>query len=420
MSKLSRIPALAPFGGRDYRRLWSGDLLTSWAFEMENIILSWYILVETGSVVLLALYGSLIYLGTLVSPMFGVVGDRIGHRNLLTGMRLSYAALAAVIATLGLAGLLNPIVVLCIVACIGLIRPSDLGVRAALVSAIVPAPQLMAATSLARTTVESARITGAIAGALLVATLGMSYAYVAITLFYLLGALATRRVAPPPPKPVVRDAAGDVVKAASPWRDLKEGILYVWRSPQLLACMLIAFMVNLTAYPMSNGLLPYVAREIYNIDQTGLSYLVAGFAGGGLIGSVILSVMGTRVRAGRMTLIFILIWYVMLLGFSRMPTPATGFVMLMIAGACQTLSLVSLSVLLLRTSDERYRGRVMGVRMLAIYGLPMGLMISGPLLAYLGFVATSTLYVAIGIACILLIAWRWWQHLWPLSAKANA
>ncbi len=419
MSKLSRISALAPFQVRDYRRLWCGDLLTSWAFEMENIILGWYILVETGSVVLLALYGSLIYLGTLVSPMFGVMGDRIGHRNLLTGMRLSYACLAAVIAALGLAGNLSPIVVLCIVGVIGMIRPSDLGVRAALVSAIVPPAQLMPATSLARTTVESARITGAIAGAYLVAQLGMSHAYIAIALFYLLGALATQRVQPPPPRQILRDAAGDVMAHPSPWRDLKEGIVYVWRAPQLLACMLIAFIVNLTAYPMSNGLLPYVAREIYKIDQTGLSYLVAGFAGGGLIGSIALSVMGTRVRAGRMTVVFVLIWYVMLLAFSRMPTPATGFAVLMVAGACQTLSLVSLSVLLLRTSEERYRGRVMGVRMLAIYGLPTGLMLSGPLLASQGFVATSTLYVAFGTACVLRRCWRWWRYLWPLDAKAN-
>ena len=37
----------------------------------------------------------------------------------------------------------------------------------------------------------------------------------------------------------------------------------------------IAFLANLTAYPLSNGLLPYVAREIYGTNQTGLGYLSA-------------------------------------------------------------------------------------------------------------------------------------------------
>jgi hypothetical protein len=82
--------ALAPFGVRSSRFQWPADLLTSWAFEMEMLVLGWFVLVETGSVLLLTLYGSLLYLGTLVAPMIGVVGDRIGHRVVLLGTRSTY------------------------------------------------------------------------------------------------------------------------------------------------------------------------------------------------------------------------------------------------------------------------------------------------------------------------------------------
>ena len=44
------------------------------------------------------------------------------------------------------------------------------------------------------------------------------------------------------------------------------------------------------------------------------------------------------------------------------------------AGACQSTSMLALSMLLLRSSDQRFRGRIMGVRMLAIYTLPLGLL----------------------------------------------
>jgi len=183
--------------------------------------------------------------------------------------------------------------------------------------------------------------------------------------------------------------------------------------------MMVAFMANLTAYPLSNGMLPYVAREVYHVDQTGLSYLVAGFAGGGLIGAVILSLLGPAAMAGRFTIIFALLWYVMLLVLAQMPTLVSGFLFLVGAGACQTLSLVSLSVLLLRTADERFRGRIMGVRMLAIYGLPVGLMASGALIDRIGYVATTSLYAVVGIVSIIAIAIRWWPHLWPASAQVN-
>src|ERR1700740_1210785 len=46
------------------------------------------------SVLLLTLLASLNYVGTLVAPVFGAVGDRIGHRDLLAAMRAAYAVLA--------------------------------------------------------------------------------------------------------------------------------------------------------------------------------------------------------------------------------------------------------------------------------------------------------------------------------------
>ena len=105
---MSRFAALAPFQTRSFRFQWPADLLTSWAFEMEGIILGWYILVETGSVLLLTLFASLLYLGTLVAPLFGVSGDRIGQRNLLFGMRTIYMILAATLMTLAFTGILSP------------------------------------------------------------------------------------------------------------------------------------------------------------------------------------------------------------------------------------------------------------------------------------------------------------------------
>ena len=73
---------------------------------METLILGWYVLVETQSVVLLTVFASLTYIGTLIAPMFGVVGDRIGHRDLLAMMRATYAVLAGTLMTLALTGYL--------------------------------------------------------------------------------------------------------------------------------------------------------------------------------------------------------------------------------------------------------------------------------------------------------------------------
>ena len=419
MSATSRVPALAPFQVRSFRFQWPADLATSWAFEMETLILSWYVLVETRSVLMLTLYASLQYGGTLFAPMFGVAGDRLGHRNLLCAMRAVYTMLATTLMTLTFLGVLTPVLVLVIAGMMGMVRPSDLGVRATLIGDTMPSDRLMGAMSIQRTTQDSARIAGALTGAGLVAVLGMGVAYIVVVSFYAISFLLTLKAGSAAPARVPAVVDGNVSARPSPWRDLKAGIVYVWTTPYLLGVMCIAFLVNLTAYPMVNGLLPYVAKAIYLTDQTGLGYLAASFAGGALLGSLVLSRIGHAIRPGRMMLVFCAVWYVTVLLFVQMPSLASGIPALMVAGLAQSLCMVPMSAMLLRNTSARFRGRVMGIRMLMIYGVPIGLLTSGPLISRFGYHTTASVYAMIGLAVTLLIAVRWHADLWRLDAPAN-
>ena len=385
---------------------------------METLILGWYVLVETRSVLLLTLFASLSYVGTLVAPMFGVVGDRIGHRDLLAMMRAAYAVQAATLMTLALTGHLTPLYVMIIVAIMGLVRPSDLGVRGALVANIMPHELLIGAISISRTTMDTARIAGALSGAGLFAALGMGPAYVAIVSLYVVAMLLTLCVvAPAHPHPV--DELTDGALRRSPLRDLKEGIAYVWTTPRMRAAVWIAFLANLTAYPMTNGLLPYVAREIYGTSQTGLGYLSASFAVGSLVGSIALSLIG-GIRVARLMIGATVMWYAALLMFAQIQTVTSAIACLMLAGFSQSLTMISIAVILMRTASEHFRGRVMGVRMLVIYGLPLGLLAAGSLIEEIGFAATGTLYAATGLALMLAVALHWRADLWHVHAPANA
>jgi hypothetical protein len=403
--------ALAPFAVPSFRFQWPADLLTSWAVEMEGIILSWYIIVNTGSVLMLTVFASLQYVGTLVAPLFGVAGDRIGHRNLLCAMRAGYFLFSSTIMILAFVGLLSPVYVLTIAGLMGMVRPSDLAMRNTLIGASIPAASLVSAASVARVTMDSARIAGALAGAGLFAAMGMGRSYLVIATFYALSFCLTLGVYRGPKR-----VAGTPF---SPWRDLSDGIAYVWTTPSAVTAMALAFLVNLTAFPLSHGLLPYVAREIYRIDQQGLGLLIASFAVGSLVGSVALSVGGRSMRPARMMLVSIVIWYALLFIFTLLPNAFGGMVMLMLAGFAQSMGMVPMSVILLRTSDDRFRGRVMGVRMLAVYGLPLGLLCAGALIDRMGFRATEALYCAIGIGFTIAVGVCWRADLWRVQGAAN-
>ena len=420
MSAESGVSALAPFGVRSFRFQWPADLATSWAYEMEALILGWYVMAETRSVFMLTVFASLLYIGTLLAPMLGVMGDRVGNRNLLCAMRGLFAVLSTTLMTFAFLDLLTPALVLGIATVLGLVRPSDIGVRAALVGETMPADRLMGAMSIQRTTLDSARIVGALMGAGLVATLGIGPAYLVVASFYVSSAVLTLQAGGARP---ARHSAADAAakaKLGSPWRDLREGFAYVRHTPHLLAMMCLAFLLNLTAFPLFLSLMPYVAKEVYSADQTTLGYMVAGAAFGALAGSIALSRYGGAIRPGRMMIVFSAGWYAMLLAFAHTQHPTAGIPILVLAGCAQSLGLVPMATLLLRTSDARYHGRIMGLRMLAIYGNLPGLLLSGPLIASFGYPFTATLYCAIGLAFTLLIAFHWRAHIWRLGARANA
>jgi hypothetical protein len=286
--------------------------------------------------------------------------------------------------------------------------------RNALIGDTIPRQHLMGALGMSRTTMDSARVAGALVGASLSATLGIGLAYVFVTALYLASlalTLGTAR-AHPVPVPGGGDATPIGLPRASGWREMIDGLVYVWTRPKMLAVMWLAFLVNLTAYPISGGLLPYVAKNVYGADATGLGSLVAGFSFGALLGSIGMVVSGGPRHAERSMIVFAALWYASLLCFAHVPGMALGIAVLVVTGVVQSVAMISLAASLLNDADERFRGRVMGVRMLAVYGLPIGLMAAGALIDRIGFAGTATLYGLIGLGFTVAIGARWRASLW--------
>lgn len=422
MSPSPRAPGprdnlFSPFRVRAFRFLWTADLLTASAIEMEILILGWYVLVETGSVVMLAVLGAMPYIGTLFAPAAGMLGDRIGLRRLLITMRAFYFCLAATLATLAFLGLLTPIIVIAIAGLSGLARSSDIGMRSALCAEIMPMPLLMRAMGVSRTTADSARVVGALTGAGLFGLLGIGPAYLVVASFHFCGCLMTFGARTT--SAAKADGATVALTRPSPWREIILGLAYVWQTPHLMAAMWLAFLVNLCAFPLTSGLLPYVAREVYGLDQNGLALLVTCYALGSLVGSLTVSLFGAHIQAGRTTMVTAVIWYGLLAFFPHVPTQGAAMAMLAIIGLTQSMCMVPMAAMLMRTANVEFRGRVMGARMLAINSLPFGLLAAGPLIEHIGFRATITYYALFGLALVIVIAVGWRHSLFPRDAPAN-
>ncbi len=415
--------ALAPFEVKAFRYQWPSDILVSFALEMENLILGWYILAETRSVVMLTAFAGLQFAGSLLAPFIGVLGDRMGRRILLYGMRLVFASFAAVLMLLGLTGNLSPVAVFVVAFLAGLLRQSDLMLRLSLVSDMMPPGRLMAAMGLSRITLDAARVAGALTGAGLFAWLGFGASYVAVSAFYVASVLlmlgGARVAVRPVPLPGAQAQESshklqqqDARRAQSALRDLKDGLAHVRDTPRLTAIVWLAVLLNLVGFPLTAGLLPYVAREVYLLDEIGYGQLVAAHAFGCLAGSMLMTFLMRAFRAQRVVLAAAVLWHVAIIIFALTPTRVSGMAVLFTVGTFQSMTMVALSVALLGAAAERFRARVMGVRMLAVYGLPVGLLIAGYLIKGIGFVATISVFGVIGVVGTLLIGRRWRGALW--------
>lgn len=394
-----RTSFLLPFRTRSFRFQWPADLLTSWAQEMEVLILTWYILTETGSVVMLALFAGLPFLGTLLAPIVGSIADLLGRRAVLCWLRLCFVALAGLLMVMGLSGTITPGRVFAVAVVWGLLRPSDMVLRHAMIGDTIAPHALGSAMGLNRLNMDSARIAGALAGAGLFATLGFGPAYVAVVGLYVLGfalTLGTSRV-----NVYLRNGPFRIL------REVREGLAFTWRTPDVKALMVLAFMVNLLGFPIHMGLLPFAARDIFGLDETGLGKMTAMFGFGAILSSLLFAATGGPRRHGHNVMGYTLAWFVLILVFAHATEVWQAHLLLWLIGLAQGIAMLSLAVALLETAAPAMRGRVLGVRMLAVYGLPVGLALGGALVELIGYQNMVTLYGGTGVVLTIAIAAVW-------------
>jgi len=294
----------------------------------------------------------------------------------------------------------------------GLVQPSEIVVRNSLIGDSIPRDLFMKATSFSRISHDSARVFGALVGAGLFSWLGLGLAYVFVVIVYLTSLTLTFGVSRAHPR---RDRSFEKVEpeaASSLYSELREGLSYIRNTGPVLAIIYLAFLANLTAFPITHGLMPYIAKDVLSLDENGLGQLLAVFSCGAVLGSLILAATPSQKYSLKLMLINLVMWYVMLAIFSTIETKVDGLIVLFFVGLTHSFAMTSMSVALLGFTNELVRGRVMGVRVLAIYGVPLGLLASGFLIEYFGYSIFMAIYIFIGVIITVTIGVKWRYSIW--------
>ena len=391
------------FQQRNYRLLWFSDGLTSSAEQMEFLVLAWFVLLETDSPFLVGLYGALRFTGTLFAPFYGIVVDRYDRLELLRTARIIFMVIAVIIAALSFLGQINIWQVFVLTGVAGMVRAFDNVTRQTLIADMVPRQNLGNAIALTRTGRDTTQIVSPVIGGFLLDSFGLGWAYVVIIVLFTGGTALTLPVKPPPRTPATR---GESIFAT-----LAESFRYAARHEVILALLLLAFLVNLTGFPLNQGLVPVFARDVLLTDSTGLGWLLGAYSAGAFAGSIVIAGVGNMQRAGRLMSLGSVAWHaaIALLAATTLFNVSLG--VLALAGLVQSFTMVTMSILLLGSTPTDIRGRMMGLRSLAVYGLPIGLLASGAIADTLGInfalVGNGVIGIAITAAIVLALREIW-------------
>ncbi|MBI4219566.1 MAG: arabinose ABC transporter permease, partial [Chloroflexi bacterium] len=140
---------------------------------------------------------------------------------------------------------------------------------------------------------------------------------------------------------------------------------------------------------------------------TGLSVLAASIAAGALAGSIGLAAIARSSRPATLMFAGNVVWHAAMLGFAFIPSIALGAPVLALFGASTSMAMITMQTVLMTITSPEYRGRVMGVRALAVYGLPLGLLAGGWLAERLGVRQAILVLGTVGMVLTLAAGARW-------------
>lgn len=332
----------------------------------------------------------------LLSPLFGILAERINPRNGIMATLAAHALIALAAGAAETFGLLTLPMLLVLATTLGAATAAHTPIRLALVPRLVGRNALPSAIGISAMTFNTARILGPAAGAWLIAHFSVAAAYTVAGLLFA-GALpvlaALRDVEAPPPR-----AAGSFA------RQLREGVAYARQHPGIRLIFAFTLLNGLLGRTVIE-LLPALNGQLLGGDSTTLATLTASAGAGSIAGGLIVSR-----QSGRETRLLALV-AAALGGGGLMLALAT--LLDGLSAFCGLIALVSLittmagtgsQALAQLTVDEAFRGRVLSLWTVLAMGAPaLGGLLMGTAADRLGFPVVLTAFGAAGALAALLL-----------------
>ena len=394
---------LRAFHHRNYRLFFSGQAISLVGTWMQQVAQAWLVLQLTGDPIWLGIVSAAQFIPVMVLGLFaGVAADALPKRRVLIGTQITMMILAAVLAVLVIANVVQVWMILVLAFLLGCANALDMPTRQSFSIELVGREDIGNAVALNSAMFNGARVIGPAAAGLAIAAFGVGPAFAINAVSFLAAIVALRLMDERDLHLGSRIARPESARAVV--HNLREGLRFVHRTPVVLLAVVVVGSVA-TVGMNFNVLIPAFAQDQLASGAAGYGFLMAASGVGSLLaalrlafggwprpirlvtGSIVLGVASVALAATHV--FFVAIVLMVLVGFGSIWMAATGNATIQLA------------------VPDQLRGRVMSVYTTVFSAsVPIGGLAMGAVASAFGV----QIAVALGGALSLLIglgAWAW-------------
>jgi MFS family permease len=401
--RLALPPALRH---RRYRLLWIGLLISVAGTQMQTAAILWHVNELSGEPIALGGVGlSRIAPVLILSLLAGALADTWNRRRLMLLTQSTLALLAALLGWITRSGYDSIWVIYAVTAATAGVTAFDLPARQSLIPNLVPREHLTNAFSLGSIAFQTGAIVGPALGGLVLAHLGVDWAYWINALSYLAVILALLLMGPVRQEPQAASNSGVSLAAVG------EGVRFIRGQPIVLSSMLLDFFA--TFFSSATALLPIFAKEILHVGPVGYGWLVSAQSVGAICAATLIAVRGQIAGQGKVLLQSVTLFGLATIVFGLSRLYWLTFAALAVAGASDTVSTILRNTIRQLQTPDRLRGRMVSVNQMFFMGGPQLGELEAGIVAQLAGAPFSV--ASGGIGCLVAVAWV--SRKWPALGR---
>ncbi len=279
---------------KDFTLVVIGQIISLFGNAALRLALPLYLLNRTGSSALYGMVMGCAFIPTiLLSPVGGIVADRVNKRTIMVVLDFFTAAVVFVFSLL-MNGvdliILLTVTLMILYGIAGAYQPS---VQAS-IPVLVSQDHFMAANSIINTISSLAALAGPVLGSILYSAYGLRPVLWVCIVCFVLSAVMEIFIKMPSPRQVSGGNIWDVIKS-----DFKESIYFIWKDKPVIGKTLLTICgVNLFLSSMINVALPYLVTEVLDLGAVRANRLYGlaqgALAAGGLAGGICAGILARR------------------------------------------------------------------------------------------------------------------------------